>query len=83
MIAWFMSTPIGRWAAGAIAGLLALVGVYLAGRQSGGSAARAKAKQRDATRALDIKEKADDALRDRDPARPVDERLHEHGRLRD
>lgn len=79
MIAWFTATRIGRWLAGAAAAIAVLFAAYFAG-----SANRAeKTKRRDAERALDTKEKVDEALRDRDVTRPVDERLRERGRLRD
>lgn len=83
MIQAFLATKVGRWLAGAVAALVALAGIFFAGKREGRQNANEAAKRKDAERALETKEKADAALRDRDTGRSVDERLRDHGRLRD
>lgn len=81
---WLLSTRAGRFLSAAVAGLVALLGVYAAGRRDGSSRARQRASEADTERAREIEERADEALRRHDgDTRPIDERLRERGRLRD
>ncbi len=77
---WLVTSRAGR-AAAAVAGILLTL---LVARRAGYRAARRDRALEDAGAAIDIRRRADQAFRRAEgDTRPVDERLAEHGRLRD
>ena len=77
--------PDALWAVlgAAIMAVIALpLGRYF-GRSEGRREAQGKAQEADIARANKIEDQADEARRTRDTSAPVDDRLREHGRLRD
>ena len=77
---WLVTSRAGR-ALAAVAGVLLTL---LAARRSGYRAARRDRALEDAEAAIDIRNRADKAFRRAEgDTRPVNERLAEHGRLRD
>jgi len=76
----FTGSRAGRFAALVGAVILAILGV----RRAGYRAAKRDRDMQDARAALDIRRRADEAMRRADgDNRPADERIAKHGRLRD
>jgi hypothetical protein len=83
-LAWITGSRVGRAVGGAVVLLLAVLGVYTAGRREGSQRAKSQAKEADYEHAEQIRERKDDALRRLDgDTRPVDERLHDLDGFRD
>ncbi|WP_420011124.1 hypothetical protein [Tateyamaria sp.] len=80
MFTWLITSRFGRAAALAAGVLLA----FFAVRRSGYRAAQEDRAIQDANAALDVRGRADEAMRRAEgDNRPLDDRLAEHGRLRD
>lgn len=80
MFTWLITSRFGRAAALAAGVVLA----FFAVRRSGYGAAKKDRALQDANAALDVRDRADEAMRRAEgDNRPVDDRLAEHGRLRD
>jgi hypothetical protein len=81
---WIAASSIGRAVAGIGLAVVTLIGLRSRWRSEGAAAERERLEDEDRERAQRIREAADGA-RDRaaDDGRDVDERLRDHGRLRD
>lgn len=86
MIGFVISTFTGakRWLILAAGGVLAVFGIYLAGRRAGAQGAKKQASEKDRKNARAIEDRAD-AARKRAAAdrRPIDERLRDLEGFRD
>ncbi len=79
-LSFIINSRFGRAVGIAVGAVLLVVGI----RRSGYNAARRDRAAADVQSSLDIRRRADEALRRSEgDMRPVDDRIEEHGRLRD
>lgn len=81
---WLAGTRVGRRVLGAVAMVAAVVLVRLDAYRDGQQDERREHEQADQERAKGVRHRAEDARRDAaDDGRDADQRLRDHGRLRD